>query len=409
VNGGDSTALRVAVVDDSGLMRALVRRVLERRGHQVVEYPDGRAALDGLATVLADVVVSDMRMPRMTGDELCAALAARHGLSGPPVIMLSTADDEESISKALLAGCVHYVKKPFDPSHLVALVENAPRSAGKKPRKIDETLDRMGPYRIRALLGKGGMGVVYRAEREDRPGVEVALKVGIESALGHDTERFLRELDLLGTLNHPGLARLLDVGAAEGRIYYAMELIPGRTLDEAIGDGPIPPTRVAAIGRDIAHVLAYVHERHVVHRDMKPANIIASPGQPARLIDFGLARRPHDPVLTDQSEIVGTAHYLAPELLEDGAFSPASDMFALGVTLYEALLGRHPITDEIGGNVAYQINAVFRKGMLPRVKTLVPSCPDVLALSIQRSTDPVAARRPSCAEVANALARLTEE
>ena len=406
MNAGSPTPLQVAVVDDSDLMRALVRRVLERRGHRITEYPDGKAALDGISATPPDVVVSDLRMPRMTGDELCAALSAHFGLEGPPVIMLSTADDEESISKALIAGCVHYVKKPFDPPHLVALVENAPRSARGGPKKIDATLDRLGPYRIKALLGKGGMGVVYRAVREDRPGVDVALKVGIESALGHDTERFLRELDLLGSLDHPGLARLLDVGAAEGRIYYAMELIPGRTLDETINEGPIPPSRVATIGRDISLVLAYVHERRVVHRDMKPANIITSPGQQARLIDFGLARRPQDPVLTDRSEIVGTAHYLAPELLDDGTFTPSSDMFALGVTLYEALLGRHPITDEVGGNVAYEINAVFRDAKLPKVRTLVPACPPMLALAIERATDPKPERRPPCADFAAALSAL---
>src|SRR5580692_3201328 len=124
-------------------MRALVQRILERRGHIVTQYEDGRAALDAFEkSPLPDVIVSDLFMPRVQGDELCAKLTARHGLSGPPVIMLSTADDEESMSRALLAGCVHYVKKPFEAAHLVALVENAPKSARAAPRKLDATLDR---------------------------------------------------------------------------------------------------------------------------------------------------------------------------------------------------------------------------------------------------------------------------
>jgi serine/threonine protein kinase len=402
--------LRVAVVDDSDLMRALVRRVLEKRGHKVSTYADGRDALEGFARELPDVVVSDLNMPRMTGDELCAALAAKHGLSGPPVIMLSTADDEESISKALIAGCVHYVKKPFDGPHLCALVENAPRSAGAPPRRIDERLERLGPYRLHGLLGKGGMGVVYRAVRDDRPDVEVALKVGIESSLGHDTERFLRELELLGSLDHPGIARLLDTGAAEGHIYYAMELIRGRTLEEDVtARGPSPWPRIAAIGRDVGAALAYVHEHEVVHRDIKPANILLAEWGPPRLIDFGLARRPHDPALTDRSEIVGTAHYLAPELLDEAIFTPASDVFAFGVALYEALLGRHPVTDEVGPNVAYEINAVYREGRVPRVRSLRPDCPAELALVIERTLEPQPSRRPPCSDVATALRVLLED
>jgi serine/threonine protein kinase len=397
----------VAIVDDSAVVRALLRRVLQARGHEVSEHVDGQAALEAFDRRLPDVVVSDLNMPRLMGDELCAALAARHGLAGPPVIMLSTADDEDSIAKALVAGCVHYVRKPFDGAHLCALVENAARSARAKPKKITADLARLGPYRILGVLGRGGMGVVFRGARDDRPGVEVAVKVGIESSLGRDTERFLRELDLLATLDHPGLARLVDTGAAEGHIYYAMELVAGRSLEDVTTEkGPMPWPKVAIVARDIGDTLAYVHARQVVHRDMKPANIIVDDSHRPKLIDFGLARRPRDPVLTDQSEIVGTAHYLAPELLDDGTFAPATDIFAFGITLYETLIGRHPVTDEVGGNVAYQLHAVFREGKLPRVRSLCPSCPPELAELIERMTGADPAGRPRAADIAPVLAKL---
>jgi serine/threonine protein kinase len=400
--------LRVAVVDDSDLMRNLVKRVLVRRGHEVTTHEDGKAALeDFMKGPLPDVVVSDLMMPRLTGDELCAKLTAKLGTSGPPVIILSTADDEESIGRALMAGCVHYVKKPFDAAHLVALVENAPRSARGAPKKLDASLDRLGPYKIKAMLGKGGMGIVYRAVREDRPGIEVALKVGCESSLGRDTERFLRELDLLGSLDHPGLARLVDTGAADGHIYYAMELVAGVSIDEELSiTGAMDWLRVARVGRDVAACLAYCHSREVVHRDVKPGNVLLSKDGPTKLIDFGLARRPHDPTLTDRSEIVGTAHYLAPELLEDGTFTPASDAFALGITLYEALLGRHPVTDRVDGNVAYELHATFSKRQVAPVRTVVPDCPEDLALVITSLIEPRPTNRPSCNDAASALSAL---
>jgi CheY-like chemotaxis protein len=401
--------LRVAVVEDSELMRTLVRRVLEKRGHQVTVHVDGRAALRAFERDLPDVIVSDLNMPHVAGDELCAALNAKHGLDGPPVIILSTADDEESMSKALVAGCVHYVKKPFDGAHLVALVENAPRSAGAARRRIDDKLERLGPYRLKGLLGKGGMGVVYRAARDDKLDVDVALKVGIESSLGRDTERFLRELDLLASLDHPAIARLLDTGAAEGRIYYAMELVPGRTLeDEITARGAFPWTTVALIGREIASALAYVHARKIVHRDIKPANVVMPPAGLPRLIDFGLARRPQDAALTDRTEIVGTAHYLAPELLEDATFTAASDTFALAIGLYEALLGRHPVTDDVGPNVAYEVNAVYRENRVPRVRSLVKDCPEELATIIERAIDPRPRQRPSCQDIEAVLRLLLD-
>ncbi|HZU98618.1 MAG TPA: protein kinase, partial [Planctomycetota bacterium] len=143
-----------------------------------------------------------------------------------------------------------------------------------------------------------------------------------------------------------------------------------------------------------------------VHRDVKPGNVLLPKEGATKLIDFGLARRPHDPTLTDRSEIVGTAHYLAPELLEDGTFTPASDAFALGITLYEALLGRHPVTDRVDGNVAYELHATFSKRQVAPVRTVVPDCPEDLALVITSLIEPRPTNRPSCNDAASALSAL---
>ncbi|MEZ0229509.1 MAG: protein kinase, partial [Planctomycetota bacterium] len=138
------------------------------------------------------------------------------------------------------------------------------------------------------------------------------------------------------------------------------------------------------------------------------ANVIMPVAGLPRLIDFGLARRPQDAALTDRSEIVGTAHYLAPELLEDATFTAASDTFALGVALYEALLGRHPVTDDVGPNVAYEVNAVYRENRVPRVRTLVKDCPEELAAIIERMINPRAALRPACKDVEAVLRLLVD-
>jgi serine/threonine protein kinase len=199
-----------------------------------------------------------------------------------------------------------------------------------------------GRYRLEGVIGRGGMADVHRAldtvlERE------VAVKLlRMHAVTDHDRARFREEAQLLAGLEHPGLVAVLDAGVSDDDIpYLVMELVDGRTLVPFCRGAAVPAGQVAAIGVLLAQALAYVHERGIVHRDIKPGNVLVGDDGRVRLADFGIARMLGDtPGHTDTGTTVGTAAYLAPEQVRGEPVTSASDVYALGLVLLEALTGR---------------------------------------------------------------------
>ncbi len=220
----------------------------------------------------------------------------------------------------------------------------------------------VGPYQITGLIGRGGMGEVYRG-RHAQLGREAAIKLiatGGARAGGTSTARLQREAIAAARLDHPGVVRVFDCGeTADGRTYLAMELVEGEGLDQVIARAPMPPRRAVEVVRDAARALHFAHERRIVHRDVKPSNILVTPEGRAKVTDFGVARLlDHEgPRLTATGAFVGTPQYMAPEQLQASqSVGPASDVYGLGATFYEALTGRPPI--EIEG-IAQLVHAVM--------------------------------------------------
>jgi len=182
------------------------------------------------------------------------------------------------------------------------------------------------------------MGAVYRAldVRLDRP---VAVKVLVQVA-GADEVRFHAEVRTLARLAHPNLVRLLDAGEADGRLYLVMELIEGETLAARLARGALGENETARIGAGVAAALAYVHAAGIIHRDVKPANILLDGDGRAHLADFGIARLVDTTGLTATGLALGTPAYLAPEQVQGGDVGPAADLYALGLVLIECLSGR---------------------------------------------------------------------
>lgn len=211
-------------------------------------------------------------------------------------------------------------------------------------------------YHIELKLGTGATGVVFRACRLGDSRC-VALKVlhdnlGSISAL---KRRFEREARVLAKLDHPNIVEITDFGVSdEGHTYIAMELLEGRTLEQALDEAPLAPRRALEIVREVVRGLAFAHERHVVHRDLKPANVfLCSPGQErVKLLDFGLAKiLSHDDVaedgtLTRRGRIVGTPAYMAPEQITGTGLDVRADIYAVGILLYELLADRRPFLSE---------------------------------------------------------------
>lgn len=201
-----------------------------------------------------------------------------------------------------------------------------------------------GRYQVLRAIGRGGMGTVWLC-RDEVLGREVAVKqIGAlpgESAT--ETKRAMREARSAAALNHPNAVAVYDVADHEGLPWLVMEYVEGQTLaDEISHDGRLSPQRVADIGAQLAGALARAHERGVVHRDIKPGNVLIDKGGRPKISDFGIARGHGDEQLTQIGFITGTPGYLSPELARGGDPHPASDVWALGATLYTAVEGRPP-------------------------------------------------------------------
>ncbi|MEJ5979335.1 protein kinase [Novosphingobium sp. PS1R-30] len=206
----------------------------------------------------------------------------------------------------------------------------------------------LGRYRIDAKIGEGAMADVYRGHDESI-GRAVALKV-LKEELARDAElsaRFMREARAAGALNHPNIATIYDVGSVDGVAYIAMELVEGQPLDVALqAQGRLPYERVLSLGLQLASALAYAHDAGIVHRDLKPSNILlTSDGRTAKLLDFGVARierdgADQDLARTQFGQLMGTPRYMSPEQALGNPVDHRSDLFSLGVVLYELTTGK---------------------------------------------------------------------
>jgi eukaryotic-like serine/threonine-protein kinase len=195
-----------------------------------------------------------------------------------------------------------------------------------------------GRYRLGPVLGHGGMSDVYRAV-DERTGQPVALKV-VRAADPDLAGRLAREVRVQRQMEHPGLIRLRDTGVFNGQAYLTMDLIEGTTLAVALRGTPLGPRRTAALGAQLADALAYVHGLGIVHRDVKPSNIMLADDGRALLADFGIARLVDSTVVTLDGTTLGTAAYMAPEQLEDHQVGPSADIWSLGMVLLECLTGQ---------------------------------------------------------------------
>ena len=209
---------------------------------------------------------------------------------------------------------------------------------------ILEAGQRLGPYRIEVRLGEGGMGIVFRAVH-DGDGRTVALKV-LRDELNQDEaykRRLAREARAATEVDHPNLARVLEAGEADGRSYLAVRYVDGRSLAERLlAEGPLPLAALLRLATEVGAGLDALHERGLVHRDVKPANIMLAADGTAVLSDFGLAKGKAYTVLTKPGQVLGTLDYLAPELIRGEPAGPMSDLYALGCVIFECMAGAAP-------------------------------------------------------------------
>ncbi len=241
-----------------------------------------------------------------------------------------------------------------------------------------------GRYEITHLVARGGMAQVYRAvDRQlDRP---VALKVLFPELSVDKTfvERFRREAQAAANLSHPNIVPVFDWGEDDGSYFIVMEYVDGRALSAVLKDPePMPPRQIANIGAGVAAALAFAHRHGVIHRDVKPGNVLITPDGEVKVTDFGIARAVNtEESLTQTGAVMGTAAYFSPEQAEGKGVDARSDIYSLGVVLYEMAVGRPPFTGD--SPVAVASKHVRDQPILPRVAN--PAVPTALNAIIMKA------------------------
>jgi serine/threonine-protein kinase len=259
----------------------------------------------------------------------------------------------------------------------------------------------IGKYVVEALAGEGAMGAVYRA-RDAVLNRTVAIKV-MNAAIAKDEllrQRFLREAQSAGSLQHPNVVTIYDFGEMDGYLFMAMEFVEGTDLESALS--AVPPMALddrLAVMVDTLRGLDYAHQHGIVHRDLKPANIRLTADGRAKLMDFGIAHLASQK-LTQTGMIMGTTYYMAPEYISGEPVTAASDLFSMGAVLYELLTGQRPFTGETMQAIIFSVIQHDPTPPSRMVPTLPPAVDAIVARAIAK--DP-AARYATAREMADAL------
>jgi RNA polymerase sigma factor (TIGR02999 family) len=270
-------------------------------------------------------------------------------------------------------------------------------------------MSRIGTYEIEEELGRGAMGVVFRAydPTVDR---RVALKVILPQPMASEAEaadaqlRFSREAAVVGKLSHPNIVTLYHMGAERGFVYLVMEYVDGVSSEKLLGKGPIEPARVLPVLRQIADALDYAHSQGVIHRDVKPANILIRFDGRAKLSDFGIAHI-QSQTITQTGMTMGTPAYMAPEQILAARLDGRSDQFSLASSTFEILVGRKPFEGATEVNLIFNILHQEAPFIHSANTDLPESCSPVLSRAFEKQPQ---ARFATCTEFVTALASCFE-
>jgi len=379
--GHGRSGLRMAnilLVDDDPTLRALVHSHLESAGHEVTTAIDGSEALQLATTATPDLIVSDIMMPGVSGFELLKTLRVRPDTVMIPVILITAAHERAVFREGMRLGADDYLEKPVHRGDLLDSVatrlrrvqelreafrrisasDRAAAAAPAGPGTGQQPVNVEG-YRILCKLGQGGMSRVYLAEHL-ASGTERVLKIVpiIDTDEGETVQRFIHEFALVSGIEHPNVAHIYDQGFTDDYAYIAMEYFPGGDLRAMIGGGMSPELGLAVL-LQVASGLSAIHQQGVIHRDMKPDNVMVRSNGMLAIADFGIAKKPTSQLSqTHHGEVFGTPYYLSPEQATSGIVDERSDLYSLGVMFYEILTGTKPYrAADIEGLLYQHLNA----------------------------------------------------
>jgi len=404
-------AERILVCDDSRELRTLLAQQLQKLGFDCKSAIDGQDAIARAQEFLPDLIIMDINMPKLNGLAVTRKLRENPKLKHTPIILLSNFGEEGDVIAGIEAGADEYLVKPFRQGELAAKVRILLRKSSHSAKKLDETtvqgLDVKDPdtamrrfketgqivsrefagFTIIDKLGQGGTAVVYRA-MEPMFNKPVALKV--ISPFAAVKEGFLKRLqrsnEISVKLIHKHIVRTYLMGEYQGVHFMMQELVEGAPLDSYLEEGHAPMVEAEARKyiRQVASALAYLEERKLIHRDIKPGNIYCSREGEAKLGDFGLSRLADDAAQTAEGYLLGTPHYISPEQANGSKdLDMRSDLYSLGATFFHLLSGR-PVFE---GDSLQQVVLAHLSKQPPKLKEFAPKVSEGFCAVIDKLLD----------------------
>lgn len=393
---------KILVVDDDEYVRVFLKEVLEQQYYEVDTCHDCQEAIEKLKIFSYHLILSDINLPGMSGNELLSL--CREKYKSTEIILITGEPDLEDAVKTVKQGAFDYLSKPITPERLCERVNAALKhNYNKQKMSSNELNSPHNSYSVVRTLGAGNMGVVLLVKKDEQYyAMKILRRENYDPKHHLKVQRFIREAEILSQIDHPNVIKIFEYGVSEDEEipYIVMEFIPGRPLNHHMRSNNFTLDQILSIIRQIAQALAIVHEFGVIHRDVKPGNIILTDDMVLKLTDFGIARIDTSE-LTITREILGSPAYMSPEAFENSVRSDArSDIFSLGVIAYELLTGVKPFHGETIGEM---MNAIkFQRPIEPLKinSSIPPGLQDILAKMLAKKPEE---RFSSAAEIIKAL------
>lgn len=367
----------VMVIEDDPEFGPYLKIILESSGVYHVElYEDGVRGLSACMKSTPDLLILDLDLPNLRGEEICRLLRSSPHYRKLPILVCSEMPEAQRKELELLKiGANAYIEKPFDEARFLQIVDQAIRGDLTQKDTGEVAAEPAGDgeagstvmrkpvfagYKINKVLGGGAMGTVYEAIQE-KLGRTVAIKVLLKSRTDtpEAVERFKREALIMAKLNHHNIIQIIDSGTTGFTYYIVMEHAREGSLDQYVRATRPTWTVLANMLDQVCDALIYLHEREIVHRDIKPRNVLVTHTGAAKIGDFGIsrARLPQDQHdFTSENVLLGTPHFMAPELALGAPATPAADQFSFGRTLQHILeLWRTPGTKDVAEDWTAQL------------------------------------------------------
>ncbi len=388
---------RILVVDDDEMIRTLLRKILEPQGYSVDCSEGSGDALEKLIDYKYHLLLLDAYLPGISGFELLKYCKKHHPMM--EIIMITGNPELDDAISTVKDGAFDYIAKPFSIDKLLSRVK-----AGLEHQRQQmlqqlsitgsnifgkNTEPPLPDYKVVRTLGTGTMGVVMLVEKESH---QFALKIlrreDDEVANDFRVKRFLREAEILAEINHENIVRIFESGFSEkGETpYILMEYVPGRPLTDFIKEDVLQIDQKISIISQVAAALGIVHKFGVLHRDVKPSNILVKDDLIAKLSDFGIARVA-DSSLTMTHEVLGSPAYMPPEMFKIGKpIDQRSDIFSLGILSYELITGVKPFQGETVGEMMGAIQTERPQEPRKLVPDLSPNIQAILGKMLRKSS-----------------------